>query len=112
MATISALAACFWMPRLSSSLFILIVVFFGLSFLGFQGVASVLLVEVCGHELAGRATGLGVTIAWMGMVLGPVIYGAIVYLGYPFAWLFVSIGSFVAFLLCQAIHERHISDQS
>ena len=111
-ATISALAACFWAPHLSSSLFILIVVFLGLSFLGFQGVASVLLVEVCGHALAGRATGLGVTIAWMGMVLGPVIYGAIVSLGYSFAWLFVSISSFVSILLCQAIHESYISDRS
>jgi len=105
MATVSALAFIFGAPGRPSLYFIPAVVLFGFSYLGFQGVAVVLLVEVCGPELAGRATGLGVTIAWMGMVLGPVIYGAMVSFGYNIAWLFVTISSSVAVLLCYTIDE-------
>ncbi|MDY7032277.1 MAG: MFS transporter [Thermodesulfobacteriota bacterium] len=110
LATISALAAGLWTPGLTHYLFIIVVVFFGLSFLGFQGVAVTMLVEVCGPELAGRATGLGVTIAWAGMVLGPLVYGAIVTLGYSYAWLFVGVAALGATLLCQAIHETDLDE--
>jgi len=109
-ATVSSLAACFWIPRLSPFFFILVAICWGLSYLGFQGVATVLLVEASGPELAGRATGFGITIAWSGLALGPVIYGMIVSFGYPYAWLFVAITSFVAILLCQAIHETDVAD--
>jgi len=65
----------------------------------------VLLVEASGAESAGKATGLGITIAWVGMVLGPIIYGTLVPQGYFFAWLFVAITSFASFLLCCIIRE-------
>ena len=109
-ATVSSLAAFFWTPRLSPFLFILVAVCWGLSYLGFQGVTTVLLVEASGPELAGRATGFGVSIAWIGLALGPVIYGMLVSYGYPCAWLFVAITSFAAILLCQAIHETDVAD--
>ena len=105
LAAVSALAVFLYGPNLPSSFFVPIVVLFGFSYLGFQGVAVVLLVEVCGPELAGRATGLGVTIAWMGMVLGPVLFGAIVEAGYQFAWLFITITSSLSVLLCYTINE-------
>ena len=104
-ATLGALVSFFWVSGLSSSFYLPVVVFFGFSYLGFQGVAVVLLVEVCGPELAGRATGLGVTIAWMGMVLGPVIFGAIVPSGYNWAWLFIAITSLSSVVLCYIINE-------
>jgi ACS family hexuronate transporter-like MFS transporter len=106
LAAISSLAVVFWTPGLPSYLFVPVVVFFGFSYFGFQGIAVVLIVEVCGPELAGRATGVGVTIAWIGMVIGPVIYGAIVPSGYQFSWLFIAIVSFISVLLCYVIDEN------
>ncbi len=105
LATVSALAVFLYGSKLPPSFFIPVVVLFGFSYLGFQGVAVVLIVEICGHELAGRATGLGVTIAWIGMVLGPVIFGALAEAGYNFAWLFVTITSSCAVLLCYTVDE-------
>ena len=105
LAAISSLITCFWVNTLPNLLFILIAVIFGFSYLGFQGIAVVLLVEASGAESAGKATGLGITIAWVGMVLGPIIYGTLVPQGYFFAWLFVAITSFASFLLCCIIRE-------
>ena len=105
LATVSALAVFLYGSKLPPSFFIPVVVLFGFSYLGFQGVAVVLIVEICGHELAGRATGLGVTIAWIGMVLGPVIFGALAEAGYNFAWLFVTVTSSCAVLFCYTVDE-------
>jgi sugar phosphate permease len=105
LAALSALLVFLYGSNLPSPFFIPIVVFFGFSYLGFQGIAVVLMVEVCGPELAGRATGLGITIAWVGMVLGPVIFGALAEAGYHFAWLFITIASSLSVLLCYTIHE-------
>lgn len=105
LASISALVVFLCGSKLPPSFFIPVVVLFGFSYLGFQGVAVVLIVEICGSELAGRATGLGVTIAWIGMVLGPVIFGALTETGYHFAWLFVTITSFGSVLLCYTVDE-------
>jgi len=104
-ATISALASFSWKPGWAPFLFIFVAICFGLSYLGFQGIAVVLMVELCGSELAGRSTGLGVTVAWMGMVLGPVIFGTALFSGYPFAWLLVSITSLASIFLCYALNE-------
>jgi len=105
LAALSALAVFLYGSNLPSSFFIPIVALFGFSYLGFQGIAVVLMVEVCGPELAGRATGLGITIAWVGMVLGPVVFGALAEAGYQFAWLFITITSSLSVLLCYTINE-------
>jgi MFS family permease len=105
LAAVSALSVFLVGSNLSPAFLIPVAALFGFSYLGFQGVAVVLLVEVCGPELAGRATGLGVTIAWMGMVIGPVLFGAIVEAGYQFAWLFVTITSSLSIFLCFTIDE-------
>ena len=104
--TISALAASFWSPDIYPYLFILIAVLFGLSFLGFHGVAGAMIVEVCGAELAGRVAGLAVAVIWIGMVLGPVIFGAIASSGYFYAWLFIATTSLAATLICLSINEK------
>jgi len=104
-ATVSALVVFLYGSKLPPSFFIPIVVLFGFSYLGFQGVAVVLIVEICGSELAGRAIGLGVTIAWIGMVLGPLVFGALTEVGYQFAWLFITITSFVSVFLCYTVDE-------
>ena len=105
LAMVSALMIFLLGQNLPALFFIPIVAFFGFSYLGFQGVAGVLIVELCGAELAGRATGLGVTIAWIGMVLGPIVFGAIAEINYQLAWLFVTITSSLSVLLCYTIKE-------
>ncbi len=106
LAMLSALTIFLWGQNLPALFFIPIVAFFGFSYLGFQGVAGVLIVELCGIELAGRATGLGVTIAWIGMVFGPIIFGAIAEIDYQLAWLFITITSSLSVLLCYTIKEQ------
>lgn len=105
LATVSALAIFLFGSNLPALFLIPVVVIFGFSYLGFQGVGVVLLVELSGPELAGRATGLGVTIAWVGMVLGPILFGALAEAGYLVAWLFVTIASSIAVLFCYTINE-------
>ncbi|WDN87513.1 hypothetical protein BuS5_00481 [Desulfosarcina sp. BuS5] len=105
LAAVSALAVFLYGSNLPSSLFVPVVALFGFSYLGFQGIAVVLMVEACGPALAGRATGLGITIAWVGMVLGPVVFGALAEAGYQFAWLFITITSSLSVLLCYTINE-------
>ncbi len=105
LAAVSALAVFLYGSNLPSFLVVPVVALFGFSYLGFQGIAVVLMVEACGPELAGRATGLGITIAWVGMVLGPVVFGALAEAGYQFAWLFITITSSLSVLLCYTINE-------
>ncbi len=104
-ACISALITFLYGQDLPIQLLAPIVAMFGISYLGFQGLAVVLLVEVCGPELAGRATGLGLTIAWMGMIIGPVLFGTIAEQSYNYAWLLVTFTSLLAILLCYTIKE-------
>lgn len=110
LAATSSLAVVFWTPGIETFFFIPLAIFFGFSYFGFQGVAVVLIVEVCGPAVAGRATGLGVTIAWMGMVAGPLVFGFIAPAGYNFSWLFIAMASFISIFLCYTIDENKDND--
>ena len=111
MAIAGTLATCFWSPGLPLYLSFFVAAILGFSFLGYQGVAVVIMVEACDPESAGRATGIGVTIAWVGMVLGPVLFGIIIRFGYPAAWFSIVLTSVIAIFLCYIIqetkHEAH-----
>ena len=105
MAIAGTLTTCFWSPALPVYLAFFVAAILGFSFLGYQGVAVVIMVEACDPESAGRATGIGVTIAWVGMVLGPLLFGAIIRFGYPAAWFSIALASVVAMVLCYRIKE-------
>ena len=70
----------------------------GLSVLGRHGVSMIFVAEMAGKELAGTASGVFITIAYMGIILGPPVFGHIVDTtgSYSLAWLIFGIASAVA----------------
>ncbi|HAG09342.1 MAG TPA: hypothetical protein DCK87_07280 [Desulfotomaculum sp.] len=71
----------------------------GLGFLGFHGVLMALVGEIAGTALAGTVSGIVVTISWAGIVILPVIFGAIVdQYGYFGGWLIVAAAALLGFL--------------
>jgi len=106
MAITVTLITCFWSPALPVYLAFPIAAILGFSFLGYQGIAVVIMVEACEPESAGRAAGIGTTIAFVGMVLGPMLFGSIIRFGYPAAWFSIALASVVAMFLCYIIKEN------
>lgn len=63
----------------------------GFTFLGWNALLIVAAAEIVGQELAGSIMGVTVTIAYMGMILGPSIFGFVVdSLDYSAAWSMLS----------------------
>ncbi len=60
---------------------------FGFTAMGYNAVFLTFIGEMAGPENAGRAIGLGMTIAYVGVVIGPPAFGFTVdILGYKYAW--------------------------
>jgi sugar phosphate permease len=63
----------------------------GLTLLGWNALLMIAAAEVAGTRMAASIMGILVTIAWIGMVLGPAMFGVFVdAFGYPWAWRMVS----------------------
>ncbi len=89
-----------WLP-------FLVAIILGISYLGFQGVGVAFIVEISGPAMAGKATGLVVTVAWIGIVLGAPIFGAIAgNVGYFWGWIMLAATSGIAALLCLFLKEE------
>jgi MFS family permease len=59
--------------------------------MGWQGLLMVVIAESVGIALAGTAVGLLINVAWVGFVLGPVVFGALADgPGYVSAWVSVA----------------------
>ncbi|HBQ29157.1 MAG TPA: hypothetical protein DD719_07215 [Desulfotomaculum sp.] len=67
----------------------LIVFLFGFTAIGYNAVFLTLVAEVAGKENSGKATGLSLTIAYLGAIFGPPVFGLIVDFthAYLVAWL-------------------------
>jgi MFS family permease len=66
------------LPQNSPPFFIWVLVgVFGFTAIGYNAVFLTLICEVAGLEKAGQATGLGITIAYLGIIAGPPIFGMI-----------------------------------
>ena len=70
----------------------------GLSVLGRHGVSIIFVAELAGKEMAGTASGVFATIAYMGIIIGPPAFGHIVDTtgSYGAAWLVFGIASALA----------------
>ncbi len=81
----------------------------GLSVLGRHGVSMIFVAEMAGKELAGTASGVLATIAYMGIILGPPAFGHIVDTtgSYSIAWLIFGIASALATGILQLIRTEH-----
>ena len=78
-----------------------VVAVFGFTAMGYNAVFLTLIGEMAGPENAGRAIGFCVTIAYVGVVIGPPAFGFTVdILGYKYAW--VMFGGIFAMILAFA----------
>jgi MFS transporter, ACS family, hexuronate transporter len=79
-------------------LIFVIVVCMGLSVLGRHGVLITFVAELAGRELAGTAMGVSITITYIGIIIGPPVFGHIVDItgSYALSWLIFGIASALA----------------
>jgi MFS family permease len=78
-----------------------------MTYLGFQGLLVAFIAEISGPTMAGRATGLGTTIAWIGIILGPIIFGLIAdSIGYFWGWILLAGTTGIAILLLSLLREK------
>lgn len=64
----------------------------GLTFMGWNALLMTLVAEIAGAELAGSVMGVMVTIAWMGIVAGPPVFGFVAdTFGYVWSWLMLAV---------------------
>ncbi len=90
-ALLGSLGAIFLQPG-SPKLFVFVTaILLGGTLLGFHGVLMALVGEISGAKLAGSVAGILVTVAWSGIVLFPVAFGAIAdSFGYRWSWTMVA----------------------
>ena len=102
--TALAAGALAWLPATAPPwLAGLIGLLYGFCAMGWQGLLMVVIAESVGIALAGTAVGLLINVAWVGFVLGPVVFGALADgPGYVAAW--VSVAGVSA--LCAAVLWR------
>lgn len=90
-ALLGSLGAIFLQPGSPHLLVFVIAILMGGTLLGFHGVLMALVGEISGAELVGSVAGILVTIAWTGIVLFPVAFGAIAdHFGYRWSWTMVA----------------------
>ena len=71
---------------------------FGFTAIGYNALFLTLIGEIAGPDQAGQAIGVSVTIAYIGIVIGPIIFGmGIDYIGYQKSW--ISMGCMLAVVM-------------
>ncbi|KFI38236.1 hypothetical protein HY02_05585 [Peptococcaceae bacterium SCADC1_2_3] len=99
LALVGAVGINFLPVKAGTGLIFLYSVLLGLGFLGFHGVLMALVGEIAGTALAGAVSGIVVTISWAGIVVLPVIFGALAdHYGYFWGWLMVAVAALLGFL--------------
>jgi len=101
LATMTVTATALWSSNWPVWLFSVPAFLLGFLGIGWNALALVLVVELSGVSRAGTAVGLASTISWVGLAIGPPVFGYIVTLSsYFYSWFFVAGAYFVATLLC------------
>lgn len=96
-ALLGSLGAIFLQPGAPNLLVFVIAILLGGTLLGFHGVLMALVGEISGAELAGSVAGILVTVAWTGIVLFPVAFGAIAdHFGYRWSWTMVAVATLIS----------------
>lgn len=96
-ALLGSLGAIFLQPGSPHLLVFVIAILLGGTLLGFHGVLMALVGEISGAELVGSVAGILVTVAWTGIVLFPVAFGAIAdHFGYRWSWTMVAAATLIS----------------
>lgn len=111
-AGITSLACSVWMvflsPQTPALSMAAMLALFGLTAIGWGGLFLTMMGELAGKELSGVASGFGLTMTSLGIVMGPPIFGLIVDTtgSYQLAWAFTAICAAVGTLLISLIREE------
>lgn len=91
----------------------LLIFMMGFTAIGWNGVYHAHLVEIAGKKLSGTATGLSLSIVFLGNLSGPIIFGGIVDLSgsYQHAWEFIVISMLFLMLLLFMLKEAAINEK-
>ncbi|MBL0716308.1 MAG: MFS transporter [Desulfosarcina sp.] len=82
-------------------LFIPVIIGLGLSSVGWNSIALVMVAEISTASKMATAVGLASTIGWLGLAAGPVAFGSITdHFGYVFAWMTLGIFCFFSLIFC------------
>ena len=94
--------------NLGRAFLVLVILLLGFTSLGWNGIYLTYLVELAGTSMAGTATGMSLSIVFLGNVFGPLIFGAIVDLtgDYTHAWQSIAILMACCFLTLFLLKEK------
>ncbi len=68
--------------------------------MGWNAVYLTLVAEIAGSDLAGAVTGFTIAIVWIGIIIGPPVFGFISdHIGYFWGWIMLSVFGFLAAIL-------------
>lgn len=104
LATLSVAILAFWSSAWIKQLFLPVVIGIGLSAVGWNSIALVMVAEVSSSSKTGTSIGLATTVSWAGLSLGPIVFGSLTdHFGYFFSWIFLALSCCLCLILCLLI---------
>ena len=106
LALLAVMALAVWNVTLSKWLFMPVLIVLGLSTVGWNSVALVLVTEISAESKIGTSVGLIATISWVGVASGPIIFGGLTdHFGYFYAWMSLAFFCFLTLIYCFLLPE-------
>jgi sugar phosphate permease len=104
---LSSSALAFWKPAWPRWGLILVIIFVGLSSVGWNSVALILAAEISDPRQNATAVGFVSTAAWLGLSIGPVVFGILVdYWSYDRAWTTLAVVSLGIIVTCLRLGRK------
>ena len=89
--------------------YILLSCLIGFTLIGWNALLMTFIAELAGTERAGSVMGVGITVAWVGIIVGPPVFGYIAdCLNYFTGWMLVSFAALVSALSFVYISSRRV----
>ncbi|MCD6561469.1 MAG: MFS transporter [Deltaproteobacteria bacterium] len=101
LATLCSVTLALWGTDWPGWLFMPFVVIVGMTCIGFNSIAILTAAELSEKNKTATSVGFVSTIAWAGLFIGPLFFGAITdHFGYFYSWMTLALFSFICFFLC------------
>jgi MFS transporter, ACS family, hexuronate transporter len=104
LAALSFAILAFWSSAWIKQLFLPVVIGIGLSAVGWNSIALVMVTEISSSSKTGTSIGLATTVSWAGLSLGPIVFGSLTdHFGYFFSWISLALFCCICLILCLLI---------
>ena len=101
LAALSFAILAFWSSTWIKWLFLPVVIGVGLSSVGWNSIALVLVAEISSNSKTATSIGLATTVSWAGLSLGPIGFGILTdHFGYFFSWMSLTVFCCLCLILC------------